>query len=373
MTSRISQDGVLRLVELVYRAGTQPALWRDALVAIADAAGADEALLGGLAGDASPMILAPRTDPALMDSYFRHYHATNALTPAMDASPAGVALVDHELIDMDVFRAGEFYNDWCRPHGFTNTVAVNLAVGGAGRGALLLSSPRLFEAAQVRLFSALLPHLVQAFAINRLLGDLMATSHGLEDALARTEHGVMLVDAARRIVFANAAAERIMADGGFLPGGGELRCAQRAADDALRALVAGCARGGAGGEMRIGRPVPQPDLRLRVSPARDGPGWSLARQAAAVVLLSDPQLQQRRKAGALQTRFRLTPAEAALAWEIVRSGSRKAAASNRGVSVATARSQLNSIFDKTGVRRQTDLVRLLLSDPDDRESGDPPA
>ena len=44
------------------------------------------------------------------------------------------------------------------------------------------------------------------------------------------------------------------------------------------------------------------------------------------------------------------------------SGSRKAAADRRGVSDATARAQLTSIFDKTGVRKQTDLMRLLLAE-----------
>ena len=71
----------------------------------------------------------------------------------------------------------------------------------------------------------------------------------------------------------------------------------------------------------------------------------------------------------LRHRYGLTAAEAALAWEIARTGGRQSAAASRGISVATARSQLSSIFDKTGVRRQAELVRLLLQNFDDTETG----
>jgi DNA-binding CsgD family transcriptional regulator len=57
----------------------------------------------------------------------------------------------------------------------------------------------------------------------------------------------------------------------------------------------------------------------------------------------------------------LTPAEADFALEIVKGDGRAAAAARFGISVGTARTHLTHIFDKTGVRRQAELVRLLLS------------
>lgn len=67
---------------------------------------------------------------------------------------------------------------------------------------------------------------------------------------------------------------------------------------------------------------------------------------------------------ALRRRFGLTPAEARLALEMARGDGKQAAAERLGISYATARSHLSRIFDKTGVRRQAELVRLVLGLPD---------
>jgi len=67
----------------------------------------------------------------------------------------------------------------------------------------------------------------------------------------------------------------------------------------------------------------------------------------------------RLRADGLRERFGFTPAEAAFAIEIAKGDGRKAAADRLGITVGTARSHLSSIFDKTGARRQAELVRIL--------------
>ena len=62
----------------------------------------------------------------------------------------------------------------------------------------------------------------------------------------------------------------------------------------------------------------------------------------------------------MRERYGLTRAEAALAREIVKGGGRRATAERLGITDETARSHLSKIFDKTGVSRQAELVRLWL-------------
>lgn len=62
----------------------------------------------------------------------------------------------------------------------------------------------------------------------------------------------------------------------------------------------------------------------------------------------------------LQHCFGLTPAEAAFAVEIAKGDGKPAAAERRGISFATARTHLSSIFEKTGTHRQAELIRLLM-------------
>ncbi len=62
----------------------------------------------------------------------------------------------------------------------------------------------------------------------------------------------------------------------------------------------------------------------------------------------------------LRSRFCLTPAEAQIALGIADGETLAAVAEARGVSVSTARTQLKSVFVKTGTHRQAELVALLV-------------
>lgn len=69
----------------------------------------------------------------------------------------------------------------------------------------------------------------------------------------------------------------------------------------------------------------------------------------------DPSDQMAR----LRQSFDLTEAEARLALHVATGSSLKEFADARGVSRNTVRNQLQIVFQKTGVRRQANLVRLL--------------
>ena len=61
----------------------------------------------------------------------------------------------------------------------------------------------------------------------------------------------------------------------------------------------------------------------------------------------------------MRTVFRLTQAEARLATQLARGESLENVADQFGIGKETARSQLKSIFAKTGVHRQAELVAVL--------------
>lgn len=58
--------------------------------------------------------------------------------------------------------------------------------------------------------------------------------------------------------------------------------------------------------------------------------------------------------------YKLTPAEAKLAVRLARGESLEEIAVRLGITLHTARTQLKSIFAKTGCRRQPELVVMLL-------------
>ena len=88
--------------------------------------------------------------------------------------------------------------------------------------------------------------------------------------------------------------------------------------------------------------------------------WVLLEDGKALVSFDDAETLVRRIASAREV-FGLSPAQTRLARLIVDGHDLAAAAELLGVSVNTLRTQLQRIFDKTGVRSQAALVRVLLS------------
>jgi DNA-binding CsgD family transcriptional regulator len=68
---------------------------------------------------------------------------------------------------------------------------------------------------------------------------------------------------------------------------------------------------------------------------------------------------RRDKRGSRAVFSKLTPAEARIALGIARGDALAAIAEAHGISIATARTQLKSVFAKTGTHRQGQLVALL--------------
>lgn len=114
----------------------------------------------------------------------------------------------------------------------------------------------------------------------------------------------------------------------------------------------------AGGTVLVSRRT-RPPLQLLVSPIRNP---EITSQAVAVVaFISDPLQRQRPTRDVLCARFGLTPAECRVGLLLGDGHAPRKIANMIGVTDNTVRSQIKSIFSKTGVKRQGELIRLLLN------------
>lgn len=172
------------------------------------------------------------------------------------------------------------------------------------------------------------------------------------------EQGVAVVDRAGRVQFLNRAAHGLIAAGLLRLEGGYLRTATLTDGMTLQRFIGGCA---AGHGSRSTRLVGENGTLLVAACAIDdsqGP-------AACSVLLrfTDPAGVRVVDRSVLQSQFGFTPSEAALAVDILAGHDLASSASRRGTSANTARAHLRRIFEKTGTRRQAELMRLLLLCP----------
>lgn len=106
---------------------------------------------------------------------------------------------------------------------------------------------------------------------------------------------------------------------------------------------------------------PEP-LFVLVSPlAGDDRRFGLS--AAAAIFISDPGRATKTPERLLVSAFGFTNAEARLAAAIVGGTEVKEYALTNDISVHTARGYLKQVLSKSGVRRQSDFIRLVLTSP----------
>ena len=116
--------------------------------------------------------------------------------------------------------------------------------------------------------------------------------------------------------------------------------------------------GSEGGTTAISRNGKKP---LSVSVNRFGSETcAVPKKAAAIVFITDPERPVKTSSALMTLLFGFTEAECRLAGILITGCSLKDAAEQRQVTYETVRSQLKSIFGKTGVRRQTELIELLI-------------
>lgn len=105
---------------------------------------------------------------------------------------------------------------------------------------------------------------------------------------------------------------------------------------------------------------------LVFDPGNDMPArvwWVRTLSGRVFVSFNDPQLAEERLAAAARA-FGLSPSQQRLAVSVVEGVALTEAARRAGVRISTARTQLQRIFDKLGVRTQPALVRMLLTTGD---------
>jgi DNA-binding CsgD family transcriptional regulator len=147
---------------------------------------------------------------------------------------------------------------------------------------------------------------------------------------------------------------------------GTLRLNERAATQTLQEIIAQVLANQRGGgpslprALRVTRPSGAADLGLvvRAVPRNQ---WSEGKSVPSVaIFVSDPDQQSEAPQAVITQLFGFTPTEATLALLLVNGLTLDEASAELGVSRNTARTHLRSVFAKTGVSRQTLLVRLIL-------------
>jgi DNA-binding CsgD family transcriptional regulator/PAS domain-containing protein len=184
------------------------------------------------------------------------------------------------------------------------------------------------------------------------------------DALDKLNVGVITVDAAGRIVSSSPVAERFLrARDGLQNQSGKLRATLGTEDKDLQASIRLAAQRRPSGEagpskgLALTKVSGSRTLGIMIRPVPSSSGAS----NAVAIYLRDCDSVPEVESEFVRQIFDLTPAEAAVTRRLTAGLSLEDAAHSLEISRNTARAHLRSIFSKSGITRQTELVRLVLS------------
>lgn len=279
-----------------------------------------------------------------------------------------VALAD--ILDDEALVASDYYEHYLRPAGLFRILGLDTVEPGGMLARLRCTRRREeppFTTDERALLARIAPHLRLAIQIHATLGRTASERNLYAGAVEQLAVATIILDEQGHVLSTNTIARVLLEDGdGLALRGQHLFIAGRDRNRELQNSLATIVQAQHRGETSVVRALrvlrsgnrPQLGLVLRPVPVSE---WSEGQTSPCVaVFISDPELSETASLGTLRELFGLTPAEANLAVLLSR-GLRLAEVSEaQNVSPHTARAQLKSVFAKTGVSRQAELVRLVL-------------
>ncbi|MGD9598254.1 MAG: helix-turn-helix transcriptional regulator [Steroidobacteraceae bacterium] len=219
------------------------------------------------------------------------------------------------------------------------------------------------------LVELLVPHLRQAVEIFDRVHHLQVEETELHDALDRLGVASFLLDSQLRVMQPNKTAEALFAlQDGLAVRNDRLVIANEAARKQLAGIL-DRARGAPDSTRSAATQLPEvivvprrndaPPLAVALRTLRSPADLRSDHAPLVAVYVSRPGHRSDVPAAVIRGLLGVTPAEAELAARLARGDTIDAAARDLGVTRATARTQLYSIFRKTGLRRQSELVAVI--------------
>lgn len=217
--------------------------------------------------------------------------------------------------------------------------------------------------------NAMLPHLAKAVELSRCFSLLRNRYQAALNALDRVKIGVCVASHRAHVIVANREAQRIFDLGDGLSHGrdGGIRCLDAQTTAALDVAIANAALTVKGeGDthetlMAAARRSGGYPFLLEVSPIADSEAELERNFRGAIIFIVDPSNPRPFSVEPVIRCFKLTGAEALVCGLMVQGLTDVEIAAQRSVSVETIKTQVKSIYRKTGTSRRADLIRLVLN------------
>lgn len=358
-----------RLVYDIYDAAMDPDCWAVALDGLASAVDATGCAL--LTTSRTHNEITTRSvgaDPASVTAYNDYYCRLDPCPPRLEHMARGFVGPRQQLVSTDrMTRYREFFHDWANPNDYGDGIFTVLTrsddsatwlTAAAGLKPDPYGTPE-----RLSLIRALVPHMQQALEVQSRLTNLDRQCHDIVVAFNLLTDGVLIVGRDRRVMHLNSAAEAMVkcGDGLYVRSGylhATVASTDRQFDGIVKKAVADRHSSPAtGGYLAIPRSGGKRPYVVRVIPTR---AYTIDASPTALVFVVDPEQEFMPDREAVRRLYGLTKTEADIAMRVLDGAGLTPITEELSISLSTARTHLQHIFDKTNTHRQAELVRLML-------------
>jgi DNA-binding CsgD family transcriptional regulator len=363
-------ETLTHLIGHIYDAALDDSLWPEVLAAIGEFVGGQAG--GILSKDSVSRISIPHYHFGVDPSYIQLYSETHSKFDPVSTLPffdIGQIVSVPELVPYDEFLEGRFFREWMQPQGLVdaaNSVLEKSVLSCSFVTILRDEAGGIVDDELRRRMGLVVPHVRRAVLIGQVIDLKQAEAATFADMLDGLSAGIFLIAADGRIVHANAAGHGMLNSGNFLRSmSGRLVSSDNQAHKILHETFVAANDGDAGiGVKAIALPLIARNgerFVAHVLPLTAGARRSAGRTYTATVAMfvRKQALEGLSAPEVIAGTYNLTPTELRVLLAIVEVGGIPEVAASLGVADSTIKTHVGHLFEKTGLRRQADLVKLV--------------
>lgn len=351
-----------KVIDQLYEASFIPEKWSTLLSDMSDAVEGMGGCLFTLTRNNSAY-LASDSMSAYLDEFMKGgWQAINSRTTRAAANGHAGFLTDHDLFNDDELAKEPIYREFLRPRGMGWVAGTLLPLPSGDVLAFGLERQTErgpFERHYIDALDSLRPHIARAAMVSARLG--LERARAGAEALEALGLPAAVLGARGQLLACNQLMHGLIPTV-VLDGTSRVQLSDRRADcmlDKALAALSGGTRRGIVQSFPITGADDRPASVAHVLPVRGSVNDLFSRMHSIMVIMPMPG-PSAPQASVLQALFDLTPSEARIASALVDGRSIDAIGKDFGIARETVRTHLRSIFAKSGVSKQSSLVRLLV-------------
>ena len=367
----LDDERLSRLVSDIYDAALDAALWPGVLEQTA-------AFVRGSAASLYAKDVASKTgnvayqfgmDPRYEQLYLQKYIKLDPTSLGYFIAEIEEPVSTTDVMPYDEFLETRFYKEWVRPQGLVDSAHAMLEKSVTTAAAFVVfrhERDGLVDDEARHRMRLIVPHFRRATLIGKVIDLKKMEAATFADTLDCIGAGTFLVGVNGRVVHANIAGRALLEKGDVLhSASGRLTASDHEADQTLADIFAAAGNGDASiGTKGIALPLLACDGKpyvAHVLPLSSGVRrlGGAPYGAVAAIFVHKAALNRPSPPEAIAKAYKLTPTELRVFLAIVEVGGVPEVAETLGVAGSTVKTHLGRLYEKTGSRRQADLVKLF--------------